>query len=247
MKLFWRRDRSVPLPSVHLPLHLAGLMLLCAAPALTFDVVLDPAEVNKLLVEIERLSQASKAASDQKLQLDGLYAMGERVLDLVELMNKDRYSHGAADPSLVGIIERRLRSQGVAISEDAAGYHYDLGAFREYLRLAPSGKRAADAHFVLIGFDEPGDSIGLLNKSIADKMQFIHDYPKYPKMALVKFLLAQQHVQLGRVYAAQKRKPESDQHKKIAEELYRQIVKLYPKSPEAEPAADYLEQTGAGK
>ncbi len=150
-----------------LPLHLAGLILLCVAPALTFDVVLDPAEVNKFLVEIERLSQASKAASDQKLQLEDLYAMGERVLELVELMNKDRYSHGAADPSLVGIIERRLRPQGVAIGEDAAGYHYDLGvsAFANTfagLRRAVSGRRTRIS--VLIGFDEPGDNVGLLNK-----------------------------------------------------------------------------------
>jgi hypothetical protein len=229
------------------PFHLSSLVLLLAVSAQSFDVILDPAEVTKSLAEIERLSRLSRVGPDPKSQLDALYEMGERVLDLIDLMNKDKYSHGATDPSLAGLIERRLKQSGVVVSGDARGYHYDLAAFREYLRRAPQGERVADARYVLIGFDDPAESIPLLNKSITDKMLFIHDYPRYSKMPLVKFLLAQQHVQLGRAYAAQKKHVESERQNQIARNLYRQITKLYPKTPEAEAAADYLEQTGPRK
>jgi len=104
-----------------------------------------------------------------------------------------------------------------------------------------------DARYVLIGFDEPGENIPRLQKSIADKERFIHDYPKFSEMSLVKFLLAQQHVRLARLYAAGKQQALSDQQRRIARYLYQQIVKLYPQSPEAEPAQDYLNENPAKK
>ncbi|HEV2689297.1 MAG TPA: hypothetical protein VGV35_12110, partial [Bryobacteraceae bacterium] len=183
----------------------------------------------------------------QAAQLDALYEMGERALDLADLMTRDKASHGAVDPSLASLIERRLKEYGIAFTLDATGYHYDLAAFREYLRRAPSGKRAVDARYVLIGFDEPGDNIAKLQASIAAKERFIRDYPKFSEMSLVKFLLAQQHVRLARAYAAAKKQTLSDRQRKIAEALYREIVKLYPNSQEAEPAADYLSEAGVKK
>ena len=216
-----------------------GLMAL-AISANCFDVILDPAEVTKLLAEIGKFHQESK-------NLNALYEMGERVLDLTELMNKDLQSHGASDPTMIGLIVGKFKEYGITVTKDASGYQYDLAAFHEYLRRAPAGKRASSARYVLIGFDEPGDDAGRLLKSIADKERFIRDYPRFSEMSVVTFLLAQQHYRLGRVYASQKNQVLSDQQKKIAQDLYRQIVKLYPKSPEGEAAADWLAQTGAAK
>ena len=218
---------------------LVGLVAL-AISANCFDVILDPAEVTKLLAEIGNFREESK-------NLDALYDMGELVLDLTELMNKDLQSHGASDPNMIALIFGKFKEYGITVTKDASGYQYDLAAFHEYLRRAPAGKRAASARYVLIGFDEPGDDVGRLRKSIADKERFIRDYPRFSEMSLVKFLLAQQHYRLGRVYASQKNQALSDQQKKIAQELYRQIVKLYPKSPEAEAAADWLAQAGPAK
>jgi hypothetical protein len=226
-------------------LLLAGAALLVVAQAPGFDVVLDPSDVAKSLAEIERLSQTSRTAAGEKAQLDALYNMGDRVLDLVDLMNKDRYSHGTVDPSLVALIQRRLKLQGIAIIADAGGYHYDLGAYHEYVRRAPRGARVADAKFVVIGFDEPGETVPSLEKSIADKVRFLREYPTYSKAPLVKFLLAQQHVHLSRAYAAQKNQLRSDQQTKIAADLYREIVRLYPTSAEADAAKDFLDQTAA--
>ena len=209
-------------------------------PAHAFDVILDPKQVSQLLAEIAKFHSEAGTAKDKEAQLDALYEMGERVLDLTDLMSQDLQSHGSNDPSLIALIERRLKEQGVAIAKYSAGYHYDLAAFREYLQRAPSGKRAVDARYVLIGFDEPGDDVAGLQKSIAAKERFIHEYPKYDDVSVAELLLAQQHNQLARIYSKQHQQTLSDQQRKLAEEQYRRVIRLYPKSEEAETARDAL-------
>jgi hypothetical protein len=218
----------------------AGLWLCLTGAAHAFDVILDLRQVSQLLAEIARFHNESENGKDKEAQLDALYEMGERVLDLTDLMTRDLESHGANDPSLIALIERRLKEQGVVVTRYAAGYHYDLAAFREYLRRAPSGKQAMDARYVLIGFDEPGDDVAALQKSITAKERFIHDYPKYPDVSVAELLLAQQHNRLARVYAGQHKQALSDQQRKLAEEQYRRIIRLYPSSEEAETARDAL-------
>lgn len=211
-----------------------------ARPAPAFDVILDPKIVSQLLAEIAKFRSESENGKDKEAQLEALYEMGERVLDLTELMTQDLESHGANDPSLIALIERRLKEQGVAIAKYEAGYHYDLAAFREYLRRAPSGKRAVDARYALIGFDEPGDDVAALQKSMAAKERFIREYPKYADVSVAELLLAQQHNQLARVYSAQHKQALSDQQRKLAQDQYRRIIRLYPNSEEAETARDAL-------
>jgi hypothetical protein len=223
----------------HLCLALA-LPWFLAGSARAFDVILNPGQVGKLLAEIAKFHSESETDKDAEAQLAALYEMGERVLDLTDLMTQDLQSHGASDSSLVALIERRLKEQGVVVTKYAAGYHYDLAAFREYLRRAPSGKQAVDARYVLIGFDEPGDDVAALQKSITGKERFIRDYPKYQDVSVAELLLAQQHNQLARVYAAQHKQVLSDQERKLAQEQYRRIIRLYPSSAEAETARDAL-------
>ena len=211
-----------------------------AWPARAFDVILDPRQVSQLLAEIAKFKSESENGKDKDAQLDALYEMGERVLDLTDLMTQDLESHGSNDPSLVALIERRLKEQGVVIAKYAAGYHYDMAAFREYLRRAPSGKRAVDARYALIGFDEPGDDVAALQKSIAAKERFIREYPKYADVSVAELLLAQQHNHLARVYSAQHKQALSDQQRKLAQDQYRRIIRLYPSSEEAETARDAL-------
>ena len=223
--------------------HICLAVALCwsmAGPLRAFDVILDPRQVSQLLAEISRFHTESETGKDKEAQLQALYEMGERVLDLTDLMTQDLESHGANDPSLIGLIERRLKEQGVVVTKFRAGYHYDLAAFREYLRRAPAGKQAVDARYVLIGFDEPGDDVTALQKSIAEKQRFIREYPKYPDVSVAELLLAQQHNQLARVYASQLKQALSDQQRKLAEEQYRRIIKLYPSSEEAATARDAL-------
>ncbi len=219
-----------------------ALCFVAASEMRAFDVILDPQQVSQFLAEIAKYHQEAQTGKSQESQLDALYEMGERVLDLTELMTEDLNSHGSNDPSLVALIERRLKEQGVSIAKYAAGYHYDLAAFKEYLRRAPAGPRAVDARYVLIGFDEPGDDAAALQRSIAAKQRFIREYPKYEDVSVAELLLAQEYNRLARVYATQHKQALSDSQRKLAQEQYRRIIKLYPKSEEAETAKDALAQ-----
>ena len=231
--------------------HLLGVLSLAMAvagiPSLCFDVILDPKEVMQLLAEIGKLQEDSLKARTQAARLEALYQTGERALALTTLMTRDVQSHGASDPSLVGLIMRRLKEYGIEVRSDAQGYYYDLAAFREYVKRAPTGKRAQDARFALIAFAESGKEIGALEESIAEKQRFLLDYPRYPDLSIIHMLLAQDHLRLGRIYSSQKNTVLGEKHQQTAEEIYRKIVKLYPKSPEAEAAADYLSQLSRAK
>jgi hypothetical protein len=216
--------------------------LLCAAACsmCAFDVILDPKQVSVLLAEIGKFHEQSKSAKTRNERLDSLYEMGERVLDLTELMTQDLQGHGMNDSSLVGLIGRRLKENGILISKAGGAWRYDLAAFREYLRLAPAGSRAMDARYALVGFDEPGDDGAGLQRSIAAKESFIRNYPKYADISVVELLLAQQHNHLARVYAAQHKDTLSDQQRKLARARYQRVIHLYPGSEEAETARDAL-------
>jgi len=209
-------------------------------PVLAFDIILDPQIVSRLLAEIAKLSDESKSAPKPQDREAALYEMGERVLDLTDLMTQDLESHGFNDANLVGVIERRLKERGIAISKSKAEWQYDMAAFREYIRVAPNGPRALDARYALVGFDEPGDDIAALQKSIAAKERFIRDYPKYGDVSVVELLLAQQRTHLARVYEARHQNTLGAEQRKLARERYERIVRLYPKSEEAETARDAL-------
>jgi hypothetical protein len=210
-----------------------------ALPA-SADVILDVKTVNRLLSDISKLHEDSLKAPKRADRLEALYGLGERVLDLTDLMTKDLEGHGFNDPALVELIQRRLKENGVTITKDGPEWRYDLAAFREYLRLAPTGPLAADVRYALVGFADTGKTVASVQKAIADKERFIHDYPKYSEMSLVKFLLAQDHVHLARVYDDLKQKAAAERQRQVARNIYLEIIKLYPDSEEAGPAADNL-------
>src|ERR1700680_2734714 len=93
--------------------YILGMLAVLAgvsnSPVAAFDVILDPRQVSRLLAEIAELHEQSKSGKTRIAQLDALYEMGERVLDLTELMTQDLAGHGTNDPSMVGLIERRLK------------------------------------------------------------------------------------------------------------------------------------------
>lgn len=201
-----------------------------------FDVILDPKQVAQLLSEIAKLHEGSQKGGVKDEQLDALYEMGERVLDLAGLMTQDLESHGFSDPNLISLIDRRLREQGAIVKKFGAGYHYDLVAFQEYLRRAPAGPRAADCRFALAGFDEPGDDVAAIQQSLSVKQRFIRDYPKYESVSIIELLVAQQYNRLARLYSSHNRKDLSEQQRRLANEQYRRVIRLYPSSEEAETA-----------
>jgi tetratricopeptide (TPR) repeat protein len=205
------------------------------------DVILDPQEVAKVLAEIARSREDANNAASVEARMQSLFKLGEQVLYLTNLMTTDLQTHGFSD-SIVNVIMRRLRDNGVNIWLDSQlrSYQYDMATFREYLAKAPRGKYAADARFLLIEYKPAGDDISQLQQSIREKNQFLRTYPRHSRVSRVNFLLAQDHLRLSHLYSWQKNSVLSAKHEQIARGLFEQIIKLYPRSAEANNTGVYL-------
>ncbi len=228
----WFRNRPFCLP--------AGLACLLATRVFALDVILDPAQVSRQLALIDKLHADATTGSSLGLRLEALYQLGAQAVDLTDLMNKDLETHGSNDPSLIALILTRLKRCGIAVQSAGGHFKYDLAAFHEYLRQAPKGKRAADACFALLANEEKREDAAGIQELIEEKHAFVRDYPNYPEMAMMKLLVAQDHLHLSRLYESQKNRARSEQEHQIAWNLYREIVRRYPKSLAAEVAADNL-------
>jgi hypothetical protein len=235
MREIWFRNRFLGLP--------AGLLCLLALRAFCLDVILDPAQVSKQLALIDKLHDEATTDISLPARLEALYQLGAQAVDLTDLMNKDLESHGTNDPSLIALILKRLKRCGIDVQSTGGHFKYDLAAFHEYLRQAPKGKRAADARFALIANEEELKDAAGIQKLIGEKQAFLHDYPSYSDIAMMKLLVAQDHLHLSRLYESQKNQALSEREHQAAWSLYREIVRLYPKSLAAEVAADNLSIT----
>lgn len=220
-------------------MRLLAVVLAFASLCASADVILDPRAVSQMLAEIAKLQEDSRKAPSRAARLDALYDMGAKVLDLTGRMTNDLAVHGTNDAQLVSRIISRLGEYGIVVKRDGQEYLYDMAAFREYVRLAPQGKRAADARFALAGFADPGDDPARLRRAIAEKERFLHDFPKYKDISLLKLLLAQDHAHLSRVYAKSD-KAASAREDATARKMFQEIIRLYPNSEEAKSAAANL-------
>lgn len=180
---------------------LVGTALLLTAGPARPHLVLDGEVARPLLADIARALRASEAGAPSAAGAEALYTLGERVQQLVELMNHDLVAHG--ESLYAELVARRLLQYGVQVRrrEGELRYRYDLAAFREYLRRAPDGARAADAKFQLIaaafygsvGRDEAelvGTDLEGLRQAITAKERFLDEHPQHGRTRDVRFFLA---------------------------------------------------------
>jgi TolA-binding protein len=173
---------------------------------------------------------------------------GERVDQLVELMNLDVLAHGR---SVFGeLLVRRLSEYGLRVYfiERSARYASDLAPFEEYLRRSPSGPRAADAKFRLISgtfqrsggrrTEEIGDGgVAGLRDAVANEEAFLRDHPGHDRARDVRFYLAVDYYRLSRNSSGSTAK----KYEQLARRALQQIVREYPGTAEARSAEVALE------
>ncbi len=161
----------------------AGSLVLGLALPAPGHVLLDPDVAEGLIAEIARFSKESRKGPEAD---EALYRLGVTVEALVGLMNQDAAAHGQSD-FLVQLIVKQLEANQVAVRVRDGRFEYDLAAFREYLRRAPSGPRAVAARFRLIAQafhrstgDDPlrtdGADVTGLRSAIEEEERFLHDY-----------------------------------------------------------------------
>jgi hypothetical protein len=160
------------------------------------------------LVAVARYHAGARAAGPAGAE--ALFALGEEVEALVEAMNHDVRAHGEVSLFAQALL-RRLEAYGVRVATAGATrvHAYDLAAFEEYLRRAPSGPHAADAQFKLlarrfhgsVGHDPgrlaDGDVSALLG-TIAAAERFLREHGGHGRAADVRFFLAVDYYRAAR-------------------------------------------------
>jgi len=185
----------------------AGSLVLGLALPAPGHVLLDPDVAEGLIAEIARFSKESRKGPEAD---EALYRLGVTVEALVGLMNQDAAAHGQSD-FLVQLIVKQLEANQVAVRVRDGRFEYDLAAFREYLRRAPSGPRAVAARFRLIAQafhrstgDDPlqtdGADVTGLRSAIEEEERFLHDYPADIRAKEVQFFLAVDYCRLQRFW-----------------------------------------------
>jgi len=211
-------------------------------------VVLDPQLVQQLMVEIAQASNESREGSDP--ESEALCRLGEKVEQLVELMNLDISSHGSGDVFAQLVVKRLETYQiKVAFSERNNRFDYDLAAFREYLIRAPRGRRAAAARFRLIartfyqtlGPDPSrltnGD-VSQVRSAVAEEERFLKDYAGDEKTKEVRFFLA---VDYYRLFKNSERPDEVTRYERLSRRALKEVKGRYPGSMEGRAAEALLE------
>lgn len=226
---------------------LCVFVCLAAGMARAHDVV-QVAELEKALGEVARLRDSARTGRDAET----LYALGERVERIVEILNVDVAAHGESDP-LSRLVVERLRSWGigVALSAEEHRYAYDLKAFRDYLVRAPQGEKAPRARFRLLARDFRGrmglDPLAPLPIDVAattrgaeEEESFLRSHPMDEHEREVRLFLAVDLCRLAGADRPAQRGPE----RRCLDAL--EVVRTrYPGSMEARAAEVLLEERTA--
>lgn len=230
-------------------LALASLLAV-TTPAIA-HVLLDAETARPMLVAIaEHLKTTREASAEDGQVVEAWYLLGERVHQLVELMNTDVLAHGQ---SLYGqLLATRLSALGtrVAYVDRTRRYVYDLTPFDQYLRRAPRGTRAADAKFRLIAEtfsrslgSRPSDlaegDLEALGKAIRQEEAFVAEHPTHPRLREVRFFLAIDYYRLHR------NSPDAQiatRYRALARAALQAIIRDYPGTAEARSAEPPLQE-----
>jgi hypothetical protein len=211
-------------------------------------VVLDGEIVRPILVDIARDLRDTREGGSEAARLEALFLVGQRVHQLVELMNLDLLAHGR---SLYGeLLIRRLSEYGIRVGfiERNARYVPDLAPFAEYLRRSPRGPRAADAKFRVIAEmfhgstgrrpEEIADGgVEGLRDAVARKEAFLRDHPGHDRVRDVRFFLAMDYYRLFRNSTGTTTK----KYEQLARRALQQIMHEHPGTAEARSAEITLE------
>lgn len=222
---------------------LVASSILAPGPARAHDVV-QAAQLEATLAEIARLQAQARAGGSPEV----LYALGERVEQVVDLVNLDAAEHGSADP-LGRLVVARLRSWslGVEFSDVERRYVYDLEAFRAYLARAPGGARAAAAWYRLLarGFygrqgpdpsSPPPLDAPATARAAQEEKRFLDRHPTHERAREVHLFLA---VDWCRLASAER--PPDRSHRQRCRGALQLIRTRYPDTMEARTAEALLE------
>lgn len=213
--------------------------------------VVQAAQLEAAVAEIARLQTQARNGSNPEI----LYALGEQVEQVVDLVNLDAAEHGTAADPLGRLVVDRLRSWslGLEFSEVERRYVYDLEEFRAYLARAPDGARAAAAWHRLLarGFyrrqgpdpsSPPPLDAAATARAAEEEKRFLDRYPAWERAREVYLFLA---VDWCRLAGAER--PPDRSHRRRCRSALELIRTRYPGTMEARTAEALLEGGAASR
>jgi hypothetical protein len=221
----------------------------------TAHVVLDPDYARQLLSDIAGHHRMVREGADEATRTEALFQLGEAVDALVEALNRDLTAHGTPD-LFAQLVLKRLAAYEIDVTlvEQARRWAYDFGAFKEYLRRAPGGRRAPDVRFKLIArafYDtlgpDPARLVGVglpeLIQALHEEERFLVEYPRHPRAGEVQFFLAVDYYRAARNASDPAMIGE---YERRARQALAAVVKGAPDSVEARAAETLLERLVRG-
>ncbi|MFQ5954766.1 MAG: hypothetical protein ACE5JZ_06870 [Kiloniellales bacterium] len=185
-------------------------VLLGSAPASPHEAI-DGQTMDRFLARITALEAAIAARDSVDAEAEAVYALGETLARITELLNRDLAMHGGRAGLVATVLVSELRGRGIDLSFSPAANRYQshLEPFERYLALAPAGARRADALFRLLqgrfydsfvsdplqplDMDWPG-----LMAQIEAAESFLARYPEHQHQEEATFILAVGYVRAFR-------------------------------------------------
>lgn len=217
---------------------LAAFALALAPPGgAAADVILSAEKLNAALEKMQSLQREGTAVAH--------FQLGVECDALATLLSDEVAGHGMQEKALIDAGLARLRELQVAIEYDGdkRRFFYDGAAFRQYLKDAPRGPRAAEAAFWLVENEfyraKAKDPASLLSAS-EGKQAFLRRYPKFKLAADVGVFLAIDYRDLYRHYQASDDAAQRDRFRELARTQFRSVVQRFPGSEQAKIAEEML-------
>jgi len=234
----------------------AGALLGClAAPAPAHDLITGEAAERYLGQADEHLDMLdARHPAAQRAQAS--YALGRMLDEVRDLLNRDLATHGRVQglPTQRLIIELDARGLPLSVSPQLGRFPANVEYYREALRLAPDGPRAADAAFALLQgyfYDsfaadplQPRDqSWSRLAEQIAIGERLLERAPQHAGREEAEFILMVHYVQAARSAPDAAARP---RYARRAKQAAQRFAARYPDSMRAAALPVLLEGLGSG-
>lgn len=221
-----------------------SLLWLVLPVELRADIILSAAGLNNTLKTMERLHR-QMAAGRPGERAEALFQVGFEGDALASLLNDEVAAHGSQEKPLIDLALSRTRELGVAIAynREKQKFFYDGAAFRQYLKEAPKGPRAAEATFKVIEgefFQSSATDAAALASAAERKADFLRRYPKFPSSVEVSLMLAIDYRDLYRHYEGAGDVANRDRFGELTRKQLQATVRRHPGTEQAQIAAELL-------
>ena len=231
-------------PRVALTSVVSVVLALTLAGDARADVILSAEALNTALKTIERLQRQIPSGAPVA-RAEALFQLGAEADRLAVLLNDEVAAHGMQEKPLIDLALDRTREIGIAITynREKEKFFYDGAAFREYLKQAPRGPRAAEAAFWTLENEfyrsSPGDAPSLL-AAAERKQAFLRRYPRFKLAADVGVWLAIDYRDLYRHYQEAGDAANRDRFRELARAQFGRVARSFHGTEQGKIAAEML-------